>query len=506
MDTIIGLEIHLQLATNSKMFCSCSASYFEKPANSQTCPVCMGFPGALPIPNKRALELCILMGLATNCSINTEIKFDRKHYFYPDLPKGYQISQYDEPVCSDGGITIKLSDGSTKEILIERIHQEEDVAKSFHMKDPISGNDYTLIDYNKSGVPLIEIVSKPVIRSAQEAKLYATKIRQIARYLGISDADMEKGQMRCEPNISIQEAGKWKLEDGKIKPLGDYKLNPKVEVKNIGSISAVEKAVEYEVKRMTEELAQGRTLTQQTRGWNAEKGITEFQRSKESAEDYRYFREPDIPTIVVEDAVVERVAEELVELPDEKETRYKHDYNLSDYDTSVLTASKANAEYFEALVEVLSVGIDESNREQLAKKAKLASNWITGVIFAYLNKENRSIDSVHITPAQLAEIINKVEQGKVNNGKAKEIVMEALEKDIDVIKLYKESGAKVVADTGALEQIVEKVISENPKAVEDYRGGKEATIGFLIGQAMKASQGNGNPNTLREIFITKLKS
>lgn len=506
MDTIIGLEIHLQTKTSSKMFCSCGSQYFEKDPNTLTCPVCMGFPGALPVPNQRALELCILLGLATNCDIANEIKFDRKHYYYPDLPKGYQISQYDEPVCSDGWVTVKVTgEGNTlttKKIEIERIHQEEDVAKSFHMKEPTTGKDYTLIDYNKSGVPLIEIVSKPVINSAQEAKLYATKIRQIARYLGISDADMEKGQMRCEPNISIQETGKWKYENGKILPVGDYKLNPKVEVKNIGSISAVEKAIEYEVARMTEDLDAGKKLTQQTRGWNAEKGITEFQRSKESAEDYRYFKEPDIPTIIVTNDVIEKITEELVELPDEKEERYKQDYSLSDYDISVLTMSKQNAEYFEAVVEALK----SFENSETGKDAKTAANWLTGTVYAYLNDQNKVIADIEMKPEELAHIINEVNTGKVLNSKAKEILMDALTQNINVLDHFKATATSIVSDSSELESFVDQAISANPKAVEDFKAGKQNSIGFMVGQVMKLSKGSANPQKVQEILKSKLEA
>jgi aspartyl-tRNA(Asn)/glutamyl-tRNA(Gln) amidotransferase subunit B len=331
-DVIIGLEIHVQTKTNSKMFCTCSAQYFEKEPNSQVCPVCMGLPGALPLPNKGAIEKCILLGLATNCKISKNIRFDRKHYFYPDLPKGYQISQYDNPICSNGYVSI----GKDKKVDIERIHQEEDVAKSLHVKKGASS--YTLIDYNKSGVPLIEIVTKPVIKSASDAKEYATKIRQIVRYLDISDADMEKGQMRCEPNISVQKKGTWKYEDGKILPAGDAKLNPKVEVKNIGSISAVEKSIEYEIDRLIKGIEEGEKIIQQTRGWNAQKGITEFQRSKESAEDYRYCPEPDIPIITIDEKTIERIKSGVVELADEKINRYMEKYGLSEYDANVLTS------------------------------------------------------------------------------------------------------------------------------------------------------------------------
>jgi len=274
-DVIVGLEIHIQTKTNSKMFCTCPTGYFQKEPNTHVCPVCLGLPGALPVPNKRALELCILMGLATNCDIAPEIHFDRKHYFYPDLPKGYQISQYKKPICSNGHVEL-----SNSTVEIERIHQEEDVAKSTHHIETDTNKEYSLIDYNKSGVPLIEIVTKPCIRSGEQAKEYATRIRQIARYLNISDADMEKGQMRCEPNISVQKKGMWEQKGEEIVPIGKYKLNAKIEIKNIGSITAVEKSINYEVNRLIEALETNKEIIQQTRGWNANKNMTDFHRSK----------------------------------------------------------------------------------------------------------------------------------------------------------------------------------------------------------------------------------
>lgn len=493
MDTIIGLEIHLQLKTESKMFCSCSSQYFEKEPNTLTCPKCLGLPGALPVPNKHALELCILMGLATNCTIAKHIKFDRKHYFYPDLPKGYQISQYDEPLCNNGTVNIKLPDGSTSTVLIERIHQEEDVAKTFHLKDGTTGADYTLVDYNKSGVPLIEVVTKPCIKSAQEAKLYATKIRQIARYLGISDADMEKGQMRCEPNISIQETGKWQMVDNKIKPIGDYKLNPKTEVKNIGSISAVEKAIEYEVKRMTDDLQAGKKLTQQTRGWNAEKGITEFQRSKESAEDYRYFREPDIPIINISDQDIANISTKLVELPDAKAERYKNDFGLQDYDIEVLTASRDIAEYFEKAFD-------------LSGDAKSTANWITGIIFSHLNKNGIEINDVSIKPEDLAILTKSVNTKAITTNKAKEILLNCLsnDKSVDISSEIEKAQSSAVSDDGALLNMVKQALSENEKAVTDYKSGKTAVIGFLVGAVMKLSKGNADPNKVKDLLEKEL--
>ena len=495
-DIIIGLEIHIQSKTESKMFCSCPTHYFEKEPNTHVCPTCLGLPGALPVPNKRAIELCILLGLATNCDINNEIHFDRKHYFYPDLPKGYQISQYKRPICSDGYIDIKDEDGKKYSIGIERIHQEEDVAKSTHHTE--NGREYTLIDYNKSGVPLIEIVSRPNIRSSYQAREYASKIRQIVRYLNISDADMEKGQMRCEPNISVQEKGKWKYEDGKILPIGDYILNPKVEVKNIGSISAVEKSIQYEVERIVRDIEEGKKIIQQTRGWNADKGITEFQRSKESADDYRYMPEPDIPIVEISEEDIERVSNELVELPNEKKERYMSTYSLSDYDSDVLTANKDISIYFEDLLNILSKDINVNIA------AKAASNWITGAVFSIANDKKIEINESNIPKQSLAYLITEYEKKILTRNKAESILRESLENKKDLKQLITNAIDESKSNTDNLEHIVLDVINSNPKAVNDFKSGKQATIGFLVGQVMQKTKGSADPNKAKDILIKKL--
>ncbi len=495
-DVIIGLEIHLQSNTQSKMFCTCPTHYFEKEPNTHVCPVCLGLPGALPVPNRRAIELCILLGIATNCNINKEIHFDRKHYFYPDLPKGYQISQYKRPICSDGHIDIHDKDGLNYEIGIERIHQEEDVAKSTHHTQ--GNTEYTLIDYNKSGVPLIEIVSKPNIRSAYQAKEYANRIRQIVRYLNISDADMEKGQMRCEPNISIQEKGKWKLIDGRILPIGDYKLNPKSEVKNIGSISAVEKAIEYEVERMISELESGKTLIQQTRGWDASKGITIFQRSKETADDYRYMPEPDIPVIEIGSEDIERISHELVELPDEKKDRYIHDYSLSEYDSSVLTADRDISIYFEKLLSTLSSSFDSK------RVAKIASNWLTGAVFSISNNLKIDINDTNIPIESLSLLILHSENKDITRNKAESLLRESIEKKTDLKNLLENTLREKESNTQNLDSIIDDVIRANAKAVSDFKSGKQSTIGFLVGQVMQKTKGSADPNKARLLLIEKL--
>ena len=495
-DVIIGLEIHVQTNTKSKMFCSCPTHYFEQEPNTHVCPVCLGLPGALPVPNKRAIELCILLGLALHCDIDNEIHFDRKHYFYPDLPKGYQISQYKRPICSDGYLEIIDQDNKKYSIGIERIHQEEDVAKSFHYnKDNIN---YSLIDYNKSGVPLVEIVTKPEIKSAYQAREFAERIRQIVRYLNISDADMEKGQMRCEPNISIQEKGKWQYIDGRISPIGDYKLNPKAEIKNIGSISAVEKSIEYEVQRMVTEIENGKTLIQQTRGWNADKGITEFQRSKETADDYRYMPEPDIPIIQISSDDVERISHELIELPYDKKERYKREYQLSDYDCNVLTANKDISIYFEELVNILSSSMP------LSEAAKSASNWITGPLFAISNDKKIEITEKNITKESLAFLITEFEKKTLTKNKAESLLKESIENNKDLKELIRETTQEKTKTLENLDSIIDEVINSNPKAVNDYKSGKQTTIGFLIGQVMQKTKGSADPNQVKSILTDKL--
>ncbi len=487
-DLIIGLEIHMQTNTKSKMFCTCPAKYFQKEPNTQVCPVCLGLPDAsMPLVNKRAIELCILMGLATNCNIDNEVHFARKHYSYPDLPKGYQISQYTRPICSDG--YIETTDGV--KIEIERIHQEEDVGKSTHHTEKNSGKSYFLIDYNKSSVPLIEIVTKPCIRTAKDAKDFATEIRKIARYLNISDADMEKGQMRCEPNISVQEKGKWEYKNGKIIPKGDYKLNPKVEIKNIGSITAVEKSIIYERERLIKCIENKEKLIQQTRGWDAQKNITVFQRSKETIDDYGYIPDPNIPIIEVSKNDIERISKELVELPNEKIKRYIKNWDLSKYAAEVISSTKENASYFEDLQKELSKNLDE-------KEAALeASNWLMGTVFA--------IGDLTIDINDLSLLILAFKEGLITKNKGEEILKECLEnsknikEEIEKIKKEKEN----INDN--IVTIIKDVIKNNGKAVDDYLGGKEATLGFLVGQVMQMTKGTANPNHVRDILVKELK-
>lgn len=487
-DLIVGLEIHIQTNTQSKMFCTCPAKYFQKEPNTQVCPVCLGLPDApLPLVNKRAIELCILMGLGTNCNIENEIHFYRKHYSYPDLAKGYQISQYNNPLCSNG--YVETVDGVR--IDIERIHPEEDVAKSTHHTEKSSGKSYFLIDYNKSSVPLIEIVTKPCIRTPKDAKDFATEVRKIARYLNISEGDMEKGQMRCEPNVSVQEKGKWEYKDGKIVPKGNYKLNPKIEVKNIGSITAVEKSIIYERERLIKCIEEGEEIIQQTRGWDADRNITVFQRSKEDAEDYNYTPDPDIPIIEVSSTDIERISEELIELSNEKIKRYIKDWDISKYAAEVISSTKENAYYFEKLQKQLSKELSE-------KEAALeASNWLMGTIFA--------IGNLNIDIADLTLLILAFKNGIITKNKGEEILKDSLENGKDIKKELEKIKEEKENVTDNLVEIVKDTIKNNSKAVNDYMGGKESTLGFLVGQVMQNTKGTANPNDVREALINELK-
>ncbi len=485
-DVIIGLEIHIQTKTKTKMFCPCSTEYFEKAPNTQVCGVCLGLPGALPVPNRLAIEKCILFGLATKCKISEKIRFDRKHYFYPDLPKGYQISQYDNPICSNGFVMIKNEKDQSEKIELERIHQEEDVAKSIHIKN------YSLIDYNKSSVPLIEIVTKPIIKNAYDAKEYASKIRQIARYLNISDADMEKGQMRCEPNISVQKKGTWEYKEGKIIPKDNNELNPKVEIKNIGSISAVEKSINHEIKRLIEKIENEEKIEQQTRGWNAEKNETEFQRSKETAEDYRYFPEPDIPVIKLNKKIIEKIKKDLIELPDEKINRYINDFKLSEYDANILTADKEIATFYETI-------LNEIN------SPKILANLLTGSIFSFLNDSKKDIKDLKINTKSLKKLISMIEDKKILYNKAKEILEKSLSENKDIEEFLNDEKNTLISDENEIETLAQKVIDENPQPVEDFKNGKTNAIGFLVGQLMKLTKGNANPQISKEILEKLIK-
>lgn len=438
---VIGLEVHVELKTKSKMFCSCSADYFGKQPNTHTCPVCLGLPGALPVPNKQAIDWCIMISLALNCTINTTSKFDRKNYFYPDLAKGYQISQYDQPFGEHGEIV--LSTG--KKIGITRVHMEEDTGKLTHTE--IKGEKGSLIDFNRSGVPLVEIVTEPDFESAEEVVEYLKKLQQIVRYLGVSNADMEKGDMRLEPNISLRDGSK---------PLDKKHLpNYKVEVKNINSFSFVAKSIQFETKRQAALLDAGETPPQETRGWNEVKNNTVSQRSKENAHDYRYFPEPDIPPIVFTDKAIETIKQSLPELPSAKITRFEKTFGLTAYDAEILTREIELANYFEEAV-------------TLGKKHEVTPKQIANMII------NKKVDPDDTVPAGLIELIKQ------------------------------ESKVETV-DDATMQKIIDEVLSEQPKAVADYKSGKEAVIMFLLGQVMKKLAKKVDTHMVKKTLETALK-
>ncbi|PIT94207.1 Asp-tRNA(Asn)/Glu-tRNA(Gln) amidotransferase subunit GatB [Candidatus Falkowbacteria bacterium CG10_big_fil_rev_8_21_14_0_10_43_11] len=501
-DVIIGLEIHVQLNTKSKMFCRCANlnEDLDKEPNTTVCPICLGHPGTLPVANKQATEWTILTGLALNCKINGYSKFDRKHYFYPDLPKAYQISQYDLPLCYDGELEI---DG--RQISITRIHLEEDTGKLTHP----AGKDYSLADFNRAGAPLMELVTEPVIKTAAEAKKFCQSYQQILRYLEISEADMEKGQMRCEVNLSLQEQGKWKYEGGcKIKPIGNYILNPKVEVKNIGSFRSVERAIEYEIKRQTETLAKGGKLVQETRGWNDNRGTTVSQRSKEEAHDYRYFPDPDVSPMAIGADWLKKIQTNLPELPQAKKIRFRQEYGFSDYDAEILTGDKAVADYTEKVISELRAWVETNghNWETIhIKLAKLTGNWVGTELFKYFNETKTDVKNLKITPENFGEFIALIYDNKINSSAAQIIFKKMFERGGDPSDIMEEKGLAQMEDENELEKIAKKIINNNEKAAKEYKAGKENAIQFLVGQMMKESKGKANPQKAREILLKNLK-
>jgi len=518
-DVIIGLEIHAELKTKSKMFCACplrsprirfgeaglsdsEASDNDargKAPNTTICPICLGHPGALPYANKQAIEWTILVGLALNGKVNRLSKFDRKNYFYPDLPKGYQISQYDLPFIY--GAELKVDN---QPIEITRIHLEEDTGKSTHP----AGKAYTLVDFNRSGTPLIEMVTEPVIHDAQTAKKFCQNYQQVLRYLEISNADMEKGEMRCEANVSVQEKGKWKYEDGQIKPIGDYKLNPKIEVKNINSFKAVEKAIDYEIKRQEQALADGEKLVQETRGWNEDKAATVSQRIKETSADYRYFPDPDLPPIKIDDHWIAKIKEKLVELPLVKQQRFVSEFGLSLTEAEILTVDKSLAEFTEETISELEAWAkadDDDWKKNKERLVKLTANWLISELFKHLNSDNLNIRETKITPENFAELIILIFDNRVNSS-AGQAILEKMYKDGgDPSELMGSLGLEQMHDEGELESVVKEIITKFPDQIADYKAGKKQVIQFLVGQAMSATKGKANPAILLELFKQLLK-
>jgi len=482
--TIIGLEVHAQLLTKSKMYCGCSTDYASAPPNTHVCPVCLGMPGVLPVINQQAIEYTMMTALALNCAISEFTKFDRKNYPYPDLMKGYQISQYDAPVGKKGCLTIEV-DGATKKIGITRVHLEEDVAKLLHRNS--GGEDYSLVDVNRSGCPLMEIVGEPDLRSPEEARQYLIKLRSILQYLGVSTGNMEEGSFRCDANISLL-------------PEGSREYTAKVEVKNMNSFKAVYLAMEYEAKRQRKAAEEGKKLVQETRGWVEPEGKTVSQRSKEYAHDYRYFPEPDLPPVIISRDWVEAVRKKLPELPEARRDRFITEYGLTSYDANFLISSKLVAEYFESYMKLEP----HKSSPNKAKTAKEIVNWLLGEFSRLLNANNAEIDKSKITPEKLWLLIDLKERGVISNPIAKEVFEEMFTSGRSADEIIKKRGVSQISDTQELEKIVAEVINSNVQPVADYKAGKETALKFLVGQVMKASQGRANPQLVNEVLKRKL--
>jgi aspartyl-tRNA(Asn)/glutamyl-tRNA(Gln) amidotransferase subunit B len=500
-DVIIGLEIHAELKTRSKMFCACDNNPEGKKPNEATCPICLGHPGTLPVPNKQAIEWTILTGLALHCRVNEMSKFDRKNYFYPDLPKGYQISQYDLPLVRDGYM---LVDG--ERVAITRIHLEEDTGKNTHP----AGKTYSLIDMNRAGTPLMEMVTEPVLKSAEQAKKFCQNYQQILRYLGISDANMEKGEMRCEANISVQKAGTWSYEgDCRIQAIGDNKLSPKVEVKNINSFRAIEKAIEYEIKRQIQAIETGEPLRQETRGWDENKNETVSQRSKETSADYRYFPEPDIPPLQISPEDIKRIGAALIEMPPEKKARFVSEYGLDIQSAETICADRQLASFTENVISELEAWVKSSKHDwdqHRQRLIKLASNWICSELLKYLGNANNNLaDLKHLSAENFAELINLLFEEKINSSAGQTILQRMVEHGGDPSQLMTELGLEQVHDDEALKQSVQEVLAKNPNQVAEYKAGKENVIQYLVGQTMAHTKGKANPKKVIEIMKEMLK-
>jgi len=482
---VIGMEIHVELKTASKMFCdSKNGLGLEKEPNVNICPVCTGQPGTLPVANKQAIEFVQMAGLALNCKIARVSKFDRKNYFYPDIPKGYQISQYDQPLCGKGHIEI---DG--REIGITRIHMEEDTGKLVHPK----GADYSLIDFNRAGVPLMELVTEPDIESGKEARLFCQKLQQIFRYLEISEADMEKGHMRCEVNISLRKEGEEKLS------------GTKAEIKNLNSFRVVERAVDYEIKRQTEILEKGEKVAQETMGWDENRGETVAQRKKESAHDYRYFPEPDIPPMRFSDEYVENLRRHLPELPDAKYARFVEEYKLSKENAEVITGEKDLAEYFEEVVSEAQEKIKNGEIKSAEEKVvKLAANYMVSELQKHLVKNAQTIKDVKITAENYAELVGILADGKINSSAGQVVLEEMYATGGDPSQIIEVKNLAQTSDAGELEKIVDEVLAKNQQSVEDFKAGKQNALQFLMGQVMSATKGKANPEMVIEILKKKI--
>lgn len=479
-EPVIGIEVHVELATRSKMFCGCAVSFGAEP-NVNVCPVCLGLPGALPVPNRRAIEWIMAIGLALNCEISERSVFHRKNYFYADLPKNYQISQFDVPVCHDGYLDVVV-DGETRQIGIERAHMEEDTGKSTHVGDGgrIHGAEATLLDFNRSGVPLVEIVSKPDIRSAAEARAYAQELRAVVAELGVSDARLEEGSIRFDANVSVR-------------PAGDSELGTKVEVKNMNSFRSLERAVDFEIERQVGVLESGGTLTQETRHWDEEAGVTHSMRTKEGSSDYRYFTEPDLVPMSMDSAWIENVRTSLPELPAARRARYV-EVGLDPGQAGVLSDSSEPLRHlFDAAVAA-------------GASPRPAANWLTGEVTAWLRRTDGHPTTLPLSGAQLAELIAIVEDGTVSVSAAKEVLEGVLTGEGDPRQVAVDRDLVQISDTSALQAVVAEVIAANPDAAESYRGGEDKAVGFLVGQVMRQTQGKADPRLVNELLRTSLAS
>ena len=483
-ETVIGLEVHSQLLTTSKMFCPCGSDYQDSEPNTRVCPVCMGMPGVLPVVNKKAVDLVIKTGLALNCSISPETKFDRKNYPYPDLMKGYQISQFDIPIALSGNLAIQVGDAEERQIGITRVHLEEDVAKLIHRKEPY-GDSYSLLDINRAGVPLMEIVSEPDMRSPEEANEYLTNLHSIIRFVETSTANMEEGSFRCDANISIR-------------PVGSGELGAKVEIKNVNSFRSVFRALKHEETRQRKLLESGQTIEQETRGWSDERGTTLSQRTKEYAADYRYFPEPDLPPILISRDWVKKIQTQIPELPSAKKERYIEVLGLSEYDASVMIADKEATVLFETSLPFLSQSMNSK------EAAKTVANWINVDLNRMKNEHKSTWNEIKIEPEELAKLVLLVDAGKISNSMAKAVFDEMFINGGDPNKISEDKGLSQINDTESIQNVVSEILLENPSAVEDYLDGKDSAVRFLVGQVMKKTKGQANPQVASEMVTAEL--
>ena len=477
-EAVIGLEVHTELQTKTKIFCSCRTSFGADP-NTNVCPVCLGLPGVLPVLNKKVLEYAVRAGLALNCEISRFSKFDRKNYYYPDLPKNFQTSQFDLPICEHGYLDVEV-EGEKRRIRITRAHMEEDAGKLVHHGTSITDSDYSLVDYNRTGTPLLEIVSEPDMRSAKEAVAYIEKMRAILQYVGISDCRMEEGSLRCDANVSVR-------------PVGQKELGTKTEIKNINSFKGVERAIEYEAMRQAELLEDGGKVVQETRTWDEKEGVTKSMRTKEEANDYRYFPEPDLVPFTVSDEYIENIRKSLPELPDARKERYMKEFGLSSEDAVFMTNDKATADYFEAAVDA---GADP----------KACVNWLMGEFASQLSTDGIEIAKAPVSAESLAALLKLISKGTISGKIAKKVFATMWKEGGNPEEIVKAQGLVQISDTAELSKLVDEVVGKNPKAVEDFKAGKKKAVGALVGQIMKATKGKANPRVINELLNKKLQS